>query len=398
MKNAIRLVHLWSSLVFGTVLVVLGLTGTALAWMHEFDAWLNPELLQAAPPAGMAEGARFRVSPATTQAVVERLAADTQYGRPGGLMLPESAGDVFVATYRPEKKNESMWKNDLTRHVMVDPSTLAVLGERKWGENGFSRRQLMPTLFHIHRYLVAGEVGKVVIAMTGVFALVAALTGLVLWWPRMSRSALWQALTVRHGGNWPRFNFQLHRAAGFFAAPVFLMMGVSGVSFNMPQWVTPVVGSVATITPPGRPSNQHAKDAAGVNVADALAAAQRVFPEAQLSRISLPAKPNQPYEVRVLQAGELRESTGSTRISIDSGDGAVLRVIDPLRAPGGDRFMMWMFPLHTGEALGTAGRAFISLFGLMPLMFFVTGLVVWIKLRRKKRARAPLRAGMMAQV
>ena len=63
-------------------------------------------------------------------------------------------------------------------------------------------------------------------------------------------------------------------------------------------------------------------------------------------------------------------------------------MIDPLRAPGGDKFMMWLFPLHTGEALGVAGKAFISLFGLVPLMFFVTGVYIWLKLRRKKKSPA----------
>lgn len=70
-------------------------------------------------------------------------------------------------------------------------------------------------------------------------------------------------------------------------------------------------------------------------------------------------------------------------------------MIDPLAAKGGDRFLSWMFPLHTGEASGTAGRVYISFIGLTPLMFMVTGLVVRLKLRRKnkKPQAAPSRAG-----
>lgn len=399
----IRFLHLWTGLIFGTILVVLGLTGTALAWVDELDSLLNPTLLHAPAPAGTRAGDPLRPTPAAVQAAYDTLAHDPRYGKPTMLALPARAGEVFVAWYRPQPApSASKWKLDVSRQVMLDPATLTVIGERNWGEVGISRPLLMPTLFHVHRYLVAGEVGKTIIAVTGVSLLLVTLTGIILWWPRMTGAAIRAALTVRHGGNWPRFSFQLHRAAGFFAAPVLLMLAVSGVYFNMPAWVTPVVKAVSHLTPPGRPLNRSAPDSAGVSVADAMSAAQARFPAARVSRLSLPAKAGAPYEVRVRQDGEARQGPGATRVTVDAGDGAVLRVIDPLQARGGDAFLSWMFPLHTGEAFGTAGRAFISVFGLMPLMFFVTGLVVWLKLRRKARkprvAQKPVLASVPPQL
>ena len=65
----------------------------------------------------------------------------------------------------------------------------------------------------------------------------------------------------------------------------------------------------------------------------------------------------------------------------------MLRVIDPLAARSGDWFVSLLYPLHTGEAFGIAGRILISVVGLMPLLFFVTGLVVWIRFRRKPAKR-----------
>ncbi len=137
--------------------------------------------------------------------------------------------------------------------------------------------------------------------------------------------ALWHAITFRLGSSWPKFSFQLH-----------------------------------------------------------VAAAQALFPQGRVSRLIFPAKPGQPYEVRVRQPGEMRHGDGATRITIDSGDGVVLRVVDPLTMRSGDRFLSWMFPLHTGEAFGTAGRVFISVIGIAPLVFSVTGLVMWLKFRRPK--------------
>jgi uncharacterized iron-regulated membrane protein len=383
-KEALRIVHLWTGLVFGFILVILGLTGTAIAWYDELDAALNPTLLHAPPPPGMAAGAPLRLDPAEIQQVFERLEMDPAYGRPTQLTLPAAAGEVVVALYRPAVKTESPWRNDVTRQVMVDPMTLQVTGERNYGEFGVSGPLLMPTLFHLHRYLLAGENGKWTVAVAGVSALITCLTGLVLWWPRLTWRALVQSVSVRYGGNWPRFNFQLHRSAGFFALPVLVMLSFSGVYFNKPDWVTPAVAAVSEWKP-RVPAKNLSATGEPVALADALLAAQARFPEGRLSRVAVPAKPSQPWEVRLRQEGEVRKGPGATRVSVDARSGAVVRVIDPLRARGGEAFLNWMFPLHSGEAFGLAGRVFISVFGLAPLLFFVTGLVVWLKIRRQPK-------------
>jgi uncharacterized iron-regulated membrane protein len=102
-----------------------------------------------------------------------------------------------------------------------------------------------------------------------------------------------------------------------------------------------------------------------------------------VSRVGLPAKPGLPYEVRLRQPGEVRQGDGNTRVTVDAATGRVLRVRDPLHAPAGDAFIDWQFPLHTGEAFGTIGRIVISIVGLTPVAFLVTGLAVW----RRRTAR-----------
>ena len=381
----VRALHLWIGIVFGTILVVLGLTGAALSWMHELDTMLNPGLLQVPPQHGLRPGNSMRADPALIQSVADILARDPRYGQPNTLSLPARVGDVFVATYPSSLGHrEAPWTQAVTRQVMVDPANMRVIGERNWGEFGFSRPMLMSTLFHIHRYLVAGEMGKVAVAITGASLLLTILTGMILWWPRMARSTIWNALTVRHGGSWPRFSFQLHRAGGFFAAPVLFVTALSGVYFNMPQWVTPVVNAISPVTPKPKLVNHGLGPSNRISVSAAITLAQEMFPNGRVTRVSFPTKSAHPFEIRMRQPAELRQGPGATRISINSGDASVLGVIDPEQARGGDKFLSWLFPLHTGEAFGLAGRIFISLFGFIPLAFFTTGVVIWVKLHRKK--------------
>lgn len=364
--------------------MLLGLTGGAIAWLDEIDSMLNPELLRVASVPGMNTESLALITPAKVSDVVDRLADDPQYGRPLQLMLPEQADDVFVAWY-PKKPsaNDSPLVMEVSRQVMVNPYTLQVTGERNWGELGISRRLVMPTIFHLHRYLAAGEFGKTVIGIAGLMLVLAAITGIVLWWPKPNWQALRRALSISSRGSWPRFNHSFHRAAGFFVAPVLLVFGFSGWYFNLPKWVTPLVSSVATVTPPGKPGNRVPHGGMQIPPGQAMQAAQTLYPEARISRITLPTKPSTPYEIRLRQADELRQGDGATRITIDAFSGETLQVRDPLRAPGGDSFLNWLFPLHSGEAFGTVGRIFISCFGVVPPLFLLTGLGMYLKRKNK---------------
>lgn len=378
--HAFRRLHRWITLSFGAVFVVLGLSGSLIAWLPELDRWLNPDLLQAAGSSQPAPPA-CRVAPDTVQAVVEKLAADPRYGKPTQLHFPRQADDVYVAWYRKKPEpGATTFVAQISRQVMLDPCTLEIRGERNWGETGLSRRLLMPTVFHLHRYLVAGDSGKFIVALSGLMLCLVALSGIVVWWPKMNRHAIRQAFTVSHGGSWPRFNFRLHRSAGFFVAPVLLMLGFSGLYFNQPSWVVPLVGAVASVTPAHKTGNNQPCSQTKITAEQALKIAQALYPQARPTRLTLGG--TAPYEVRLRQPGEHRQDDGATRISIAVAGGQVLRVQDPLTAVSGDRFLGWLFPLHSGIAFGTAGRIFISFFGVLPLLFFASGLLMWQRRRR----------------
>jgi uncharacterized iron-regulated membrane protein len=379
-RALLRRVHLVVALVFGGVFCLSGLTGCALAWMHELDVALNPALFHAAP-------ARGPLAPEAIGRIVDRLAADPAYGRPGQVTLPERGGEVAIAWYRlPPPGARGPFTLDRSRQVMVDPASLAVTGERVWGEPGLARPLLMPTLFHLHRYLLAGDTGKTVIAVSGLALLCTSVLGLVLAWPKTTLAAWRKALTVAHRGSWPRFHYSFHRAAGLVVAPVLALLGFSGCLFNQPQWITPVVASVAAVSPPPAPRHDVAVGGGPVGVAAAAQAALDAFPAARVSRVGLPVKPGQPYEIRLRQPGEVRQGDGNTRVTVDAATGRILRARDPLRAPAGDRFLDWQFPLHTGEAFGSAGRTVITVAGLAPAAFMLTGLGVWW---RRKVSREP---------
>ncbi|AXA90832.1 PepSY domain-containing protein [Massilia sp. YMA4] len=383
-RKLLRNIHLYLSLAFGVLLVLAGLTGVGLTWIDELDEALNPSLLQVAGRTGPMAPAGV-----TAERVAGRLEADPRYGRPSGLQLPRAPDGVVIASYRIAKPDGDALALPRIRQVMVDPVTLVVLGERNWGEFGLTRPLLTSTLFHLHRYLFAGEIGKIVMGLAGLALFLIGAIGVALWWPKATLGALVKSFRIH--GHWKtmKFQYSFHRSAGMIMAPVLLMLGFSGMYFNLPDWVRPAVASVATLTPTEKLQNAPVRGPRGVPIgpAQAIAAAQAFNPAGRIGRVSLPADKKTPYEIRMRQPGEVRQGDGSTRITVDAYTGQLLRVRDPLNTPAGDTFLNWQFPLHTGEAFGLAGRVVITLAGFAPLAFMVTGLVLWLG-RRKKPARA----------
>jgi uncharacterized iron-regulated membrane protein len=371
--------HLYIGLTFGLLFVLMGLTGTMIAWREELDTWLNPDLLVAS------SSARIPVGAATVETVTAKLMAAPQYGKPNLLMLPTHEHGVFTAYYPLKGPEAGLGRS---RQVMIDPITLTVKGERFWGIPGLSRQQLMPTLFHLHRYLLSGETGKTITGVGGMMLLILMLVGIVLWLPKLTARGLKQSVRIAHGGSWSRFTYTLHRAGGIFVAPVLATIAFSGWYLNLPKWVTPIISSVMTVSPNDKP--QSATPPAGVHAitpAQAMTAAQREYPNALVTRIGLPRKPGDSYEMRVRQPGEVRNDSGSTRLWLDAYTGQRLGARDPLAAetPSGDTLITWLYPLHSGEAFGTPGRAFITAFGLIPLIFAITGVLIWWKRRSGHR-------------
>lgn len=395
-RALLRKIHLYFAFSFGLIFVLLGLSGGIIAWMHEIDVWLNPLLLTLPTSSAASAHTGKSLSPTHIQALVNMLSAHPRYGRPHQIQLAQHPELACIASYRLKNSEQSsafaqQFSTQITRQVMLNPYTLEVLGERRWGELGMTRPLLMSTLYHLHRYLLSGSFGKTVVGFAGLVLILLCISGLMLWWPAMRWSSMRQALTVSFRGSWPRLHYSLHRSSGFWVLPAFIVLGFSGMYFNLPQWVRPVIHHITPLTDTraisSMPNNLATTAHSEVALSQVIATVQARFPEARLSRIGLPAKASETYELRMRQETEVRQGDGNTRISVDAYSGEIVQIRDPLHANRGDTFLNWMFPLHTGEAFGLTGRIIISLLGLMPLLFMITGTAIWLKRQRKKTSK-----------
>jgi len=104
-------------------------------------------------------------------------------------------------------------------------------------------------LGRLHGSLLMGATGMTVNAIGGFLLAALCLSGIVVWWPN---SGNWRrALTIQTRVGWKRFNFDLHRAVGFWTFLFLLMWGLTGGYFVFPDPFRALIGFFTPMYPAG---------------------------------------------------------------------------------------------------------------------------------------------------
>jgi len=355
--------HRWVALGLGTWFALLGLTGAFLVWHAEADRALNPQWF--AP--------QQRCEAATTTPIATSLAIFARATRGGTatqVVAPGTPGAAFLVWEKPAA-------DGMRRQHFIDANCGRYLGWRHWGAVRFDRAHFVPAIYELHRALLSEEAGHVAVGFVGLLLFVA-ITGAFSAWPRQSTREAWKrTLTVKRGAAAHRRYYDLHRATGMWLLGFLLLMSMTGAYLCFPKQARALVAAALPTLP--APMRDPGPVASSPMAPDELARhAQALWPDAKWTRVQIPSSRSGFYDVRLLQRDELRADTGDTRVRMSAAN-QVVDVRNPLRAPAGDKLISWLFPLHSGEALGVVGRGAWTVFGLAPLLLFATGLWLWWK-------------------
>lgn len=375
---AMRL-HRWVALALGLWFALLGASGSTLVWHAQIDAALNPSWFSPRPACGSVPAG---VGP--VERTLDVYARATGGAEATQVMAPAVPGAAHVVWGKSPTTG-------LRRQHFVDAACRAYIGHRDWGALRFDRAHLVPALYELHRSLLLREAGHTAVGVVGLLLLGVVLTGVITAWPRTTSRAAWRrTLTVKAGAAPRRRYYDLHRATGIWMFAFLLLMSVSGAYLCFPKQGRALVATLlptVEAAPQATTVNQVTPVGAAALGPDALLAkAETLWPDASWSRVQLPRGRTDDYEVRLLQPGEPRADTGDTRVRL-SAQGQVLDVRDPLHAPSGEILLAWLFPLHSGEALGLPGRIAWTLFGWAPPLLFATGAWLWWQRRRAQARR-----------
>ena len=121
----------------------------------------------------------------------------------------------------------------------------------------------------------------------------------------------------------------------------------------------------------------------GIDAAVKLAIA--AVPDTRVWTARYPARPDQPYRFGLIRPGH-EHGQPAAQVAVDPWKGAVIGILDPQSFTTGEAIMAWQRGLHAGEGLGWTWKILVALSGLLPLVFGITGIAMWL-IRRRARNR-----------
>ncbi|TAL42709.1 MAG: PepSY domain-containing protein [Methylovulum sp.] len=363
-------IHRYLALTAGFFFALLGLTGSLSVYHTELDELLNPRLVVEAPQDSLGHHRKYQSLDKLMASV--RAAHPKRYGS-WTLEMPQTPDGMISAWY--EKPQETYFDYYAPLMVSVNPYTAEVVASRFWGQTA------MTWLLDLHTQLRLDRFGWHLIGLLGGLMIISIVTGLYLWWPANDRFR--QAFAVRHKDGMIRLAVDLHRLIGLLSAAALLILAFTGLQLSYPKLLESLLGSadlghgnngpaiLSTAVPNNRP----------VRLEEAEFIARGPFPRATLRRITTPAGDTGTYRVNLRQSTEINRKHPMTMVWIDRWSGHIKEVRDPGKFSWGETLTTWMWPLHTGEALGATGRLLWFIVGLCPALLYASGLLCWLHRR-----------------
>jgi len=378
-------VHLWLGVGLMAALIPIGASGALLVWERPLDRALHP--------------ARYAVT-GTKVALPLSAYADVAATAFAGkaqlaqLSLPERPGDPVIARGRiagtPGPNGRPRMLN-----AWIDPPTGAPLEVAERGQN------ILTFMHRLHGHLMIPKVGRKVVGWMGWALFASSATGLWLWWPR--GGAILKGLRWRRG---PSTLFNLHHVVGFWICAPLAVLSLTGVYMSFPQTSRAVIARLLPQTAqaaepgahPGRPPTAGAAPAPRqqsgpatdglpptarrpkLTLDQVVARAREGRPQAPLEAIDLPVDDNRVWRVRLTDP----DTKGALMLQVVDATGEVR----PEGGPGqGDPLMPLIARVHVGAAMGPVWQVVITLGGLAPPVLGITGLIMWLRSRRRRAAQ-----------
>ena len=385
--------HRWCGLAMTAFLVVVGLTGSLLAFNTELERVFAPQLF--APPrpgvprldlATLAERAQALVPQARLQSV--------------SFTEPDQASAWFVAPTDPATGRA---RDIGFTEFFVDPWTGAELGRRNRGDLSQGLVNLMPFIYELHWTLVLGDIGQWTLGIVALVWTLDCVNGLYLTLP-VSPQRFWRrwrpAWLVKRGASAYRLQFDLHRAGGLWLWGLLLVFAWSSVMMNIRPVYEPVMRTLFdyrspmdTLAPAPRRNDAPRLDwrsaqAVGERLLAAKSAELGFGIGERLALMYLPEAGAYLYEVRGSRdLFERSPKGGGTYVVFDGDSGTLTEFGQPTGEHTGNTVESWLYALHMARVFGLPYRVLVCALGLAVVGLAITGVLLWL---RKRRARTTI--------
>ena len=373
LKKTLFQLHWFFGITAGLVLALMGITGAAYSFQDEILRALNPTVLTVQKqPAGVLPPAELvRKLEATEGKAVSMLWVESESG---------NAARVFFTPPPGERRGQMRY---------FDPYTGDYLGDAV-GQDFFG------LMLQLHRFLAMGDTGRQITGACTLILIFFCLSGLYLRWPRQVASwRAWLTLDWRKKGR--SFNWDLHSVFGTWCLLFYLLAALTGLSWSY-EWYNKSLTRLLSDAPQNeRVRNRGPAPAGPAPIANYEAIWSSIYssagPGLSAYNIRMPPVAGQPATVYYLLQSSPHDRA-LNQINLDPATGVVKSVErygdKSLKA----QLLTSIYALHVGSYFGLVGRIILTVTALCMPLFFITGWLLYLDRRRKKRQVRDARKGL----
>jgi len=386
--------HRWTGLLMTVFLIVVGLTGTLLAFRSKIDRVLNPQW-HASPEPGQL--------PLDLATLAEKAESLVPNARPGYFAIDNDQASIALR-FRMNPATGQPYQSDFD-HLILDPYTGRELGRCCASPDW--RTNFLPFVYKLHTSMAMGSVGAWTLGIVALVWTLDCFVGFYLTLPR-GNGGFWQrwkyAWQVKWSANAFRINFDLHRAGGLWFWPLLFIFAWSSVMLSLRPVYDRVTSAVfdyqsdevalaayALPQPLWNPKLTW-RDAQTIGerlVAD-MAAEHHFTVTRPYGLAYIPEFGVYTYDVR--GSNDIRGHGWDTGVWVDGNTGALRQVFLPSGQHSGNTVSTWLWGLHYGDIRDFLPyRIMVALFGLILTMLSITGVYIWWKKRAVQRRAAEQR-------
>ena len=396
MRGLFVWLHRWAGLAMAAFLVVVGLTGSLLAFNTELERTFAPRLFATS---------RADATPLDLATLAARAEAQIPQGRVVSVTYAEP--DQVSVAFAPRQNPQTNEPFDLGfTEFFVDPWTGAELGRRKRADLSEGLVNLMPFLYELHWRLALGRVGQWILGIVATIWTIDCFVAFYLTLPPTTKSFLrrWKpAWLVKRGAGFYRLNFDLHRAGGLWLWAALFVFAWSSVMMNLRPYVyEPVMRALFDFYSvdefyealpkhayrPPKLDWRAAQETGERLVAEQSALRGFTFGKA-LTLFYYEEGNFYIYEVRGSRdLFERSPKGGGTSVTFDGDNGRLIELSLPTGERIGNTIESWLYALHMARVFGMPYRLFVCALGLALTLLSATGVYIWWRKRRARRLHA----------
>lgn len=390
--------HRWAGLVMASFLIIVGITGSLLAFYPELEQLINPQFY---PKQTLAH----KLDVATLAELTEQRIAS--HGQVDVIALEDNQGATLAGV--SARLDETGQPGELGfDQIILDPYTGEELVRRQFGAISEGMTNFMSFIYQLHYALALGSFGMWVLGICALIWTLDCFVGFYLTLPQRRRqststasvhSSWWQrwqpAWKIRWQSSRYKLNFDLHRTSGLWLWLVLLTFAWSAVYMNL--WDTVYTWTTRTVMEYKAPWTELEKReiplaAPKINWREAQSIAEKLMAEQAdqhnfaVERVVALAlnRMNGVYVYTVRSSKEIQDKQGSTSIYFDANSGELKLALLPSGQYSGNTVTTWLKALHMANVFGLPYRIFICVLGLVIVLLSVTGIIIWMKKRQAR--------------